>query len=297
MPTTDFSIYPNALDGYEQLPLVVDLVTRVDAETVNRLRSAIANIERELGTLPSGNYTDVRTRLDALEQDIINSTGSDPGGGLEKDGTLFNVLVDDLTIKINASNELEVKTLGIITSKLADGAVTPAKASLVGTWDFASGILIADSPSDSDHVATKEYVDGVVGFGSGLIPLVAAEDLTTGDLVVINSFGEAEKANAGSGTLNDSFVIGASDGSFLTGATAQIKSSQGSLAPVRFAAAPGAGTNGMRVYLSTTSGEGTFFPDTSSGKVIYFVGIMQGADGISASPDVLFAPYYLSRRP
>lgn len=65
---SDVSIYPDAIDGYAQLPLVIDTVTRVDAVTVNRLRSAIINIETELGVLPSGEeYDTVRGRLDALE--------------------------------------------------------------------------------------------------------------------------------------------------------------------------------------------------------------------------------------
>lgn len=63
----DFSVYPLAIDGYSQLPLVVDQVTRVDAISVNRLRSAIINIEAELGIEPSGSYDTVRARLDALE--------------------------------------------------------------------------------------------------------------------------------------------------------------------------------------------------------------------------------------
>lgn len=64
----DFSVYPNAIDGYAQLPLVVDTVTRVDAVTVNRLRDAIVKIEAELGILPSSEaYATVRERLDELE--------------------------------------------------------------------------------------------------------------------------------------------------------------------------------------------------------------------------------------
>lgn len=69
----EYSIYPTAIDGYSQLPLVVDNVSRVDAVTVNRLRSAIINIENELGVDPSGlSYETVRARLDALE-DILET--------------------------------------------------------------------------------------------------------------------------------------------------------------------------------------------------------------------------------
>lgn len=61
------SIYPNAIDGFAQLPLAVDTVTPIDAISVNRLRDAIVKIETELGIKPSGNFVDVRARLDALE--------------------------------------------------------------------------------------------------------------------------------------------------------------------------------------------------------------------------------------
>jgi hypothetical protein len=60
------SVYPNAIDGYEQIPLIVDGITRVDAISVNVLREAILNIETELGLVPSGTYDTVSERLDDL---------------------------------------------------------------------------------------------------------------------------------------------------------------------------------------------------------------------------------------
>lgn len=61
------SIYPNAIDGFEQLPLAIDGVTKINAFSVNNLREAILSIEKELGIRPSSNYSTVRERLDALE--------------------------------------------------------------------------------------------------------------------------------------------------------------------------------------------------------------------------------------
>ena len=66
------SIYPNAIDGFDQLPLAIDGITKINAYSVNNLREAILNIERELGIRPSSFYTTVRERLDALEM----NTGS-----------------------------------------------------------------------------------------------------------------------------------------------------------------------------------------------------------------------------
>ena len=82
---SELSIYPDAIDGYAQLPLAIDNVTRVDAVTVNRLRCAIINIENELGVLPSGVFDTVRVRLDGLEgasaslvADALRKVGLDP---------------------------------------------------------------------------------------------------------------------------------------------------------------------------------------------------------------------------
>jgi len=114
------SIYPDAIDGYEQIPLVVDKVTPVNAASVNPLRSAIINIENTLGLNPEGTYDTVRARLDAIETggggsgavtlddltDVDTST-SPPGSGdaLVFDGTTSTWVpgapgatsIDDLT--------------------------------------------------------------------------------------------------------------------------------------------------------------------------------------------------------
>jgi hypothetical protein len=49
------------------LPVIIDLQTPVKAEVVNRHREAILAIEGELGIQPSGTYTTVRDRLDAMQ--------------------------------------------------------------------------------------------------------------------------------------------------------------------------------------------------------------------------------------
>lgn len=60
------SLYPNIIDGFEQLPIAVDRVTPIDAVSVNSLRSGILNIEIELGILPSGDFPTVKDRLDSI---------------------------------------------------------------------------------------------------------------------------------------------------------------------------------------------------------------------------------------
>ncbi len=91
----DFSIYPDAIDGYSQLPLVVDNVTRVDAVTVNRLRSAILNIENELGVQPSDTYDTVKERLDAIEALIDELITSGESILPDLSGEQYAVLMED----------------------------------------------------------------------------------------------------------------------------------------------------------------------------------------------------------
>ena len=69
---SDYSIYPKAIDGYAQMPLAVDKITPVKAESVNRLRSSIVNVETTLGVAPHISdfdevFLDVNQRLDDIE--------------------------------------------------------------------------------------------------------------------------------------------------------------------------------------------------------------------------------------
>lgn len=78
--------YPASIDNNITLPLVTDNNTPVQGDTVNRLRNAIVALEAELGVKPSGVYTTVRARLDAIEASInsllISGVDGDVEGGL-----------------------------------------------------------------------------------------------------------------------------------------------------------------------------------------------------------------------
>ncbi len=60
------TLYPNAKDTSDFIE-VIDGVTSVDNELFTKVSSAILAVETELGIKPSGVYSDVRQRLDAME--------------------------------------------------------------------------------------------------------------------------------------------------------------------------------------------------------------------------------------
>lgn len=60
------TVYPNAKDTSDYIE-VIDGVTSIDNELFNKVSTAILAIENELGIKPSGIYSDVRQRLDAME--------------------------------------------------------------------------------------------------------------------------------------------------------------------------------------------------------------------------------------
>jgi hypothetical protein len=64
--------YPAAIDTQTELPYVVDNVTPISGDLINNLRDAVVAMETELGVKPSGIYTNVRSRINALEITVGN---------------------------------------------------------------------------------------------------------------------------------------------------------------------------------------------------------------------------------
>ena len=237
------SIYPNAIDGYSQIPLVVDNVTRVNAVTVNRLRCAIINIENELGVLPSStNYATVRARLDALE------SGSEA----------------DLTDLENRVTVLEGDVLSLETE-------------------------LGSNPSGA-FVTVEARLDAIEAASTAPLTLVTDDALIFGDLLIINSSGNAELADSNTGIVDEARTIGSSTAAYLIGETAEINSVPGKLIPARFLVAPIAADNGKPVYLSGTPGVATLTPPTATSSIVFLLGILQSADGALTTPNILFQP-------
>jgi hypothetical protein len=156
-----YSVYPSAIDSGTQLPVVCDNITEVNAESMNRLRSAIIAVEGELGIDPSGVYTTVRARLDALEQLIANLGGGDSGITTVLDE---GILIDNSASSINFVGDIVTATSdgsGNITVQVdgyAGAAVQKQETIPVTSFSQAS-FTLTEIPADS--TAVEMFVNGI----------------------------------------------------------------------------------------------------------------------------------------
>lgn len=125
--------------------------------------------------------------------------------------------------------------------------------------------------------------------------MVASENLSQGDVLVVNTSGQVLRADAT--FANDDWRVIAVARAAVSALGSVGIALSGELISVHFGVAPASGQNGSLVYLSASSGEATTTPPNSSGNVIYVIGILQGADGVSTTPPVFFQPQYISRIP
>lgn len=360
------SIYPKGIDGFTQLPLVIDDVTEINSVPINRLRNVIVFIEKELGVEPSGSYDTVADRLDAINvtledgfgdsshsslSNIIWDTSGHTGtpdfiAGFDGSGNptyidLSAINVTDLSgeladpqkvsvsmnsaaavgsrstlnfiegsnVSLTISDDAGGDEIDITINAIVGGGGAHASGHITGGLDEIDGDKLDIDWSPSNYIpsttpAEADSVDNLTAHLYGidqafttvlLLNLVTSENIAEGELLRINADGEVEKANANTGTVDDSRVVGSSVGSFLAAATAEIWSAPGTLIPVKFAAAPAAISNGSPVYLSTVSGEATLTPPTVTGSIVFLLGILQSADGVDTTPSILFQPRLIAR--
>lgn len=156
-----YSVYPFALDGTNQLPIVSDNITEVNAEVVNRHRSAIIAIEGELGIDPSGVYSTVRARLDALEA-LIGSGGSgitsvyDEGVLIDSAARSINFTGDVVQATTDGSGNITVTVDGVLGSGSAGDQV---QETIPVTTPGQTSFTISSTPSDETTV--QMFINGL----------------------------------------------------------------------------------------------------------------------------------------
>lgn len=177
-----FSVYPEGIDGSSQLPVAVDNLTPVKAEVVNRHRDAILAIESELGIDPSGTYTTVRARLDALDGLLhgitigSGSTGSGTSGWgyvqLTSSGATlisgFNVGSVTRTglgsVTVTFSTPLTTSYI-VIPAPFSEGGTAPVTAQTLTQFSIERGDAFGNA-ADLDFVFIVVSLEGTVP-GSG----------------------------------------------------------------------------------------------------------------------------------
>ena len=160
-----FTVYPNAIDGSDQLPVITDNVTAVMAEVINRHRDAILAIEAQLGVLPAGTFSTVRARLDAM------MTGGSGGGG----GGQITVQDESITL-LSDARILNFLGLGItaivgdvptkrIDISVAGGAATQVQETLPVTSPGQTAFTLSQTPAQSNSV--ELFINGIkAAYGS-----------------------------------------------------------------------------------------------------------------------------------
>jgi hypothetical protein len=133
------------------------------------------------------------------------------------------------------------------------------------------------------------------GGGSATITRPAGENLTTGELVAFDGGQFLRGVSTFSVDLWN--VVGVVRASALAGNPVEVYIAHGQIFPVLFGVAPPAIANGQTVFLDSTFGLATLTPPTTTGNVIFKLGVLIGGDGINLTPEVNFNPQYISRIP
>lgn len=136
---------------------------------------------------------------------------------------------------------------------------------------------------------------GGTGGGASGVPLTAGENLSLGHLLTFDGSGDYVRASAL--FASNIWELAAVARTAATASNPVVGSVAGELIPILFGSAPAAAANGTLCFLSTTAGEATLTPPLGVGEVVFQVGVVQGADGVTVTPDVLFQPRYISRTP
>jgi hypothetical protein len=203
----------------------------------------------------------------------------------------FTVAGANLTLETTTSGTVDINSAADI-----DITFATANSTAMVIDDGSNTYMTFDSTVAEPAVAVDEFLD-IVGKGAG-VTLTAGEAVSAGDVVTIEgTTGDIILADSNTGTTLDGLAIGVAAYSAADTAPVKVFTVPGSLIPVNFAAAPAASLNGRPVFVSQTPGQGITTAPTGSGNVVYIVGILQGADGATTSPLVMYQPQFIAVRP
>lgn len=221
-------------------------------------------------------------------------------------GTFDVLATSTFSIDGTGASNISATSGNLVVSTITSGTVDVTSAAdiqMTFATNNAAGMVIDDgsatfinfdSTTNFRAVEVNQFLD-VVGSGGG-VTLTAGANLAAGNIVRFNASGEWVLADANTGTLNDGVVAGVASFAATSTNPARVFTMPGSLVPMLFGAAPAGASNGATVFLSATAGEATLTAPTTSGSIIFKLGILQGADGADTTPAVLYQPEFIAQR-
>lgn len=301
--------------------VIVNSVANVDMDAVDVLIDATGSASIDAAT--SSNLTVAGTDAGALNL-TLSATNAGAGTGNVLIAADDEVDVTSASLDVNTSGATTVDaasfsidgtsasnvsvtggnlTLSTITTgsvnitSVGDSTYTVPNASATA-WSLTDGSdTYARVDSVRNALELPSFVDVSAGPGLGVV-LTTDDALIQGDIVNIEgTTGNVALADADTGTIRDGLVVGVSDGTYGAAGLANIVTVPGCLIPVRFVSAPAASANGTTVYLSTTAGQAALTIPGGANRVVFKIGILQGANGASTTPLVLFQPQFISNGP
>jgi hypothetical protein len=171
--------YPAAIDTEIELPRVVDNVTPINGNVINNLRDAIVAVESELGIKPSGIYSNVRSRINALEITVSNITGITFGGDLAEDTSVTQTVVGLQGREVSSAAPSD----GYLLTWEASTSQWKPSAPII---EFTAGGDLSGTPT-SQTVVSLTGIAGVVTGPSTAIT-IGSTPSTTGTFRLPNNF-------------------------------------------------------------------------------------------------------------
>jgi hypothetical protein len=230
-----------------------------------------------------------------------------------------DVTIPDITTRVG--DELVVMKIdsstNIVTVTPAGGDTIAGQATQTFTMRGQSLRILGDLTTTDWQVASSRRASDIIFDNAGttipgttvqtaigqivnqdltaLETFTAGEALSVGDVVALNASSEVVRANSSIAGGNWR-VVGVVQTAALIGAPVQVYTKFGASAETLFGAAPAAASNGQLVFLNSTSGQAALTPPTSNGNSIFTIGVLQGADGATATPTVIFRPQLIALR-
>lgn len=216
MASQNTSIYPIAIDGFQQIPLFVDGMSLITADGINRYRSAIINLESTLGIAPHisekyQGFSNVSERLDFLDgivssldkrvdeisfQDLQSvtddgniTTNKIIASGFISNGDLIvngNISFDTIDANLNDLNDVKIELPSVGDSLVWNGKSWVSRSAQVSLSSNDLTDVNSSDPNINDTLIWRGgfWTSGQVSLSSNDLTDVNSSDPDTNDALI-----------------------------------------------------------------------------------------------------------------